>query len=452
MNKNDYVELYIDSYGEKGEGVGRYDGLAVFVPFAIVGERVKAKIVLLKKSYAVGKLIEVIVGSEKRVTPKCPYFTKCGGCQLMHMSKEESWSFKERKVSDCLKRIGKLDATVDRIFCGEKCERYRNKLQMPLQCSEEGLQGGFYAPFSHRLVPITDCLIQTEESINVFKKLKEYADENGVIGYDEKSHTGLLRHLVLRSSKSGIMVTVVINGKSLPEKEKLIEKLESLDIPFGLYVNENRERTNVVFGKRFTHIYGLKELTFDEDGIKYTALPQSFLQINDEVKDRLYLDSIEKSGIDKDTVVINAYSGAGLLTAKIAKRAKKAIGVEIINEATINADNLKNENGIDNMINITGDCAVEIPKLIKGIDGEKTVLFLDPPRKGVDEKVLEATLIALPEKIVYISCNPATLARDLSILSEKYNVLSVSPYDMFPQTSHVETVALLERKILPINA
>ncbi len=446
MNKNDYIELNIDSYGDKGEGVGRYDGLAVFVPFAIVGERVKAKIILSKKSYAVGKLVEVIKSSPERVEPKCPYFTKCGGCQLMHMSSREQASLKEKKVSDAMKRIGKIETETDKVFSGKNVERYRNKLQMPLQGTVDGLQGGFYAPFSHRLIPIEDCLIQNERSIEVFKKLKEYADENGVCGYNEESHTGLLRHLVLRSSESGIMITVVINGNKLPHIEKLVEKLEALNVPFGLYLNENKERTNVVFGKRFIYICGLKELSFIDDGIKYSVLPQSFLQVNDEVKDKLYEDSLEKARIDKDTVVINAYSGAGLLTAKLAKYAKSAIGVEIVKEATENADKLKKENGISNMENITGDCAVEIPKLIKNIGEEKTVLFLDPPRKGVDEKVLDAVLEAMPEKIVYISCNPATLARDLSILSQKYDVVSVSPYDMFPQTSHVETLAVLSSK------
>lgn len=445
MNKNDIIEIQIDSYGDKGEGVGRYDGLAVFVPFAIVGERVKARIILNKKTYAVGKLVEVLTPSSERVTPLCPYFTKCGGCQLMHMSESAQKSLKRKKVADAIKRIGKLDVNVDDVVCGENTLRYRNKLQMPLQGGESGLQGGFYAPFSHRLIAVNDCLIQTETSMKVFAALKEYADENGISGYCESTHTGLLRHLVLRSAESGLLITVVINGRKLPKIDRLIAKLEELNTPFGLYVNENTARTNVPFGDRFTHVCGLRELPLSDDGIKYSVLPQSFLQVNDEVKDRLYADSIAKVGIDGETTVINAYSGAGLLTAKLAKKAKRAIGVEIIPAATQNADRLKEENGVQNMKNITGDCAIEIPRIIKGITSEKTVLFLDPPRKGVDEKVLDATLDAEPEKIVYISCNPSTLARDLAILSKKYTVTSVTPYDMFPQTSHVETVVCLTK-------
>lgn len=444
MNKNEYVEITIDSYGEKGEGVGRYNGLAVFVPFAIVGERVRAKIILSKKSYAVGKLVEIIESSPERVSPPCPYFTKCGGCQLMHMSESEQRRFKRQKVSDSMQRIAKLDVVVDKVVSGEKSLRYRNKLQMPLTSSQNGgLVGGFYAPFSHRIVPIDDCLIQTKTSIEVFRKVKEFADENGISGYDEKVFSGLLRHLVLRVADSGILATVVINGKRLPKCEKLVEKLETLSTPFGLYVNENTENTNVVTGKRFTHVSGLKELCFSDDGIKYSVLPQSFLQVNDEIKDRLYADCLRLAEIDENTVAINAYSGAGLLTALAAKRAKLAIGIEIVAEATENADKLKERNGIKNMRNINGDCAEKLPQVVKEFANEKTVLLLDPPRKGVDEKTLATVLQASPEKIAYISCNPSTLARDVGILKEKYDVLSVTPYDMFPQTSHVETVVVM---------
>lgn len=446
MNKNEYVEITIDSYGEKGEGVGRADGLAVFVPFAIVGERVKAKIILSKKSYAVGKLVEVLESSPERVLPICPYFSKCGGCQLMHMSDSEKANFKKQKVSDAMQRIAKLDVTVDNVVSGQKSLRYRNKLQMPLGCGENGLIGGFYAPFSHRIIPVEDCVIQNEESIAVFKKLKEFANEYGVSGYDESSQKGLLRHLVMRTGENGMLVTVVINGKRLPYAEKLAEKLKEIGRPFGLYVNENTEKTNVVFGKRFTHICGIKELGFSDNGIKYSVLPQSFLQVNDEIKDVLYSDAVEKAGIDGETVVINAYSGAGLLTALFSLLAKRAIGIEIVPEASKNADKLKAENGIANMENVCGDCAEELPKVISALRGEKSVLVLDPPRKGVDEKVIASINSARPEKIVYISCNPATLARDLKLLSGEYDVLSVTPYDMFPNTSHVETMAFLGLK------
>ncbi len=465
MNKNDIVKLKIESYGDGGEGVAKCDGLAVFVPFTIVGEVVNARIILKKKSYAVGKLVEVVEASDKRITAFCPNFTKCGGCQLQHMSYSEELEFKRNKVQNCISRIGFLEETVEPTVFGEKTTKYRNKLQMPLT-DREGIRGGFFAPFSHRMVETEVCEIQDDISMAVYQAVKEYATIGKVVGYTEFNHKGLLRHVITRTGKNGVLVTLVINGKSLPKTEILLEKLNGLGINFGLYLNINEEKTNVITGDKFIHLGGLTELEFTEDGISYAVTPQSFLQVNEEVKSKIYGDAIKKADVKQNDVVVNAYSGAGLLTAYFAKNAKFAYGVEIIKEATESADKLAKDNGLTGkMQNITGDCGKVllelIPKLKKEEEG-KVVFVLDPPRKGVDVEILKALKKLLPDKIVYISCNPATLARDLgvvmgSLISSKeglsksengvdgsYSVVSITPYDMFPKTKNVETLAVLQ--------
>ncbi|MEG2116088.1 MAG: 23S rRNA (uracil(1939)-C(5))-methyltransferase RlmD [Clostridia bacterium] len=517
MNKNDIIQLNIESYGEGGEGVARFDGMAVFVPFTIKGETVKARIILLKKSYAIGKLEEIIVRSPDRVEPKCDAYTKCGGCQLQHMSEKTQSEFKKSKVKECVNRIAFIDFEPADTVSGENKWRYRNKLQLPLT-DNNGLVGGFFAPFSHRIIEIKDCAIQDETSLRIFHALKEYADENNVKGYTEFNHKGLLRHLVTRNTDGGTLVTVVINGKILPSSTALLKKLDALNIKYGLYINENTDQTNVIVGDKFTHIGGLKTLETCENGITYTVVPQSFLQINEEIKEEIYQDAIKKANITANDIVVNAYSGAGLLTAYLANVAKHAYGIEIVKEATDSADELAKRNNLTNkMTNITGDCKAELKKLIPQLkkerdaaikfrnhqallnkhvekateksddvkcqldnqptlngtvenknDNGKIVFILDPPRKGVDLEILQELKTLKPDKIIYISCNPATFARDIGILRgtlsitangvEKsqpaplsqshsdYDLTTLIPYDMFPQTKHVETLACLERK------
>lgn len=446
INKNDIIELTIDSYGDNGEGVGRFFGVAVFVPFTIIGERVIAKIILKKKNFVVGKLIDILEKSPHRITPKCDVYTKCGGCQLQHMDDYAQKEYKDRVIKDKIERMAKITTKADNVYFGENRTRYRNKLQLPLTEKDGKLIGGFYAPYSHRIVEIEDCLLQDSTSIKVFKVIKEYANENRVTGYVEETKSGLLRHLVIRKSESGMLITLVINGNTLPYKEKLIEKLNSLHINFGLYININKKDTNVIFGERFIHLFGQESLTYYENNIEYDVTPQSFLQVNDEIKEIMYSRAINCHNFKKDECVINAYSGAGLLTSYFAKRVNKAYGIEIIDEATQSANRLAIKNNIENMVNITGDCGEELPKLINAIRKEKVVLVLDPPRKGVDENVIKAIITSLPKEIIYISCNPSTLSRDIGLLKDYYDVKLIEPYDMFPQTSHVETLAKLSLK------
>ena len=474
MKKNDLITLSIASYGDGGEGVARVDGMAVFVPFAMVGEVVEVRIILVKKNYAIGKIQNVIEQSKGRCEPFCSVYGKCGGCQIQHMDKETQKTFKRQKVQDCMERIGFLQTEVEETVVGEKSTRYRNKLQLPL-ADNNGLVGGFFAPFSHRIVEINDCEIQDKESLSVFHALRLYSNLCDVKGYDEYTHKGLLRHLVVRNSQKGMLITVVINGKALPKAEVLVEEIEKLGLNYGLYINQNTEKTNVITGEKYTHIAGLKELEQNDDGLSYSVLPQSFLQVNEEIKDKIYQRAVAEGQIGANDIVVNAYSGAGLLTAFFAKIAKFAYGVEIIKEATESADKLAKENGLSNkMENITGDCKEVLKKLIPKLKKQRDediacgkavgniIFVLDPPRKGVDTDILEELLKLLPDKIIYISCNPASLARDLGVLvgnlvsstnglakaenlnqKSKYKVESITPYDMFPQTKHVEVLAQL---------
>ena len=475
MKKNEVVILTIENYGDGGEGVARVDGMAVFIPFAMIGEVCEVVIILVKKNYAIGKIQKIIEKAQGRCEPFCSVFGKCGGCQIQHMDKDAQSDFKRKKVQDCMSRIGFIQCQVEETVVGEKTRRYRNKLQLPL-ADNNGLVGGFYAPFSHRMVEINDCEIQDEESLSVFHALRLYSNLTDVKAYDERSHKGLLRHLVVRNSQNGMLITIVINGNFLPQSDVLIREIDKLGLNYGLYINENTEMTNVITSEKYTHLTGLKELDQNDDGLEYSVMPQSFLQVNEEIKDEIYQRAVVEGEIAENDVVVNAYSGAGLLTAYFAKISKFCYGIEIIAEATASADKLAKDNGlVSKMKNVTGDCKEVLKKLIpklkkqRALDlelGKKVgsiIFVLDPPRKGVDSDILEELLKLLPDKIIYISCNPASLARDVGVLvgnlevtskgliktedlkkNSKYKVKSVTPYDMFPQTKHVEALCVLE--------
>ncbi len=469
MKKNDIVKLTIENIGTNGEGVARIDGYTLFVPFAYIGEEVLAKIILAKKNFAVAKIQEVLKASNERIEPVCPHFTKCGGCQVMHLSKVAQGLFKKNTINSLIKRIAFSDFEADRTFQGETCLHYRNKLSMPITQSVDGeVYGGFYAPNSHRIVKMRECFLQKDDAMTAFNTLVDFANENKISGYVESAHKGLIRHIVSRSGDNQILITIVINGNSFPHLDKLIEKFKAvLNKPFGVYLNINKEKTNVITSNNFVHKYGLTTLEFNHNGISYNVLPQSFLQVNNEIAGAIYKKAVHLANLNENSVVVNAYSGAGLLSAYFAKQAKTVYGVEIVKEASISADNLARENGLaDKMINITGDCGVELKKIIKELkeQNKEVVFVLDPPRKGVDGDILNLLKDLLPAKIVYISCDPSTLARDIGILTDtltfsnkgveknqtptpKFTLTTLQGFDMFPQTKHVETVAVLEVKI-----
>ncbi|MBO4262257.1 MAG: 23S rRNA (uracil(1939)-C(5))-methyltransferase RlmD [Clostridia bacterium] len=467
MIKNEERTGVIEKLGYNGEGILHDGEYTVFIPFALSGEKVRYKVLKVKGNVAFGKVIEIITPSVFRERPKCEVYTKCGGCQLQHLAYKEQLKLKADIVRDCLSKIAFIDFDAD--FCEKSDEEwgYRNKLQLPVRATDGGVAIGFFAPNSHRVIPISDCPIQPAWCKEIIAATKEYVGKCGVSAYSDETKRGLLREVVVRAVGGSLLITLVINGEALPRRDELIEILKSHFDEFSLYVNINKTSGNAVFGEKFICLFGKSKYSVGEFGIRYGIGPASFMQVNDGMRAKLYKEAIEAAGADKNTVVIDAYSGAGLLTALFALRSKKAIGIEIVKEAVDCADELKRENGIDNMENICAPCEDVLPSVIEREEGKgnRVVLVLDPPRSGADAKVIEAIKKHPPESVIYISCSPQTLARDLGLLTgtlaydngilKKANVdggsgiyvlKSVKAFDLFPQTRHVETVVTMSRQ------
>lgn len=463
MKKNEETIGIVTALGMNGEGIVKQDGIPVFIPFALEGETVSYRIVKVKKSFAFGKLLSVLSSSALRVNPVCPVFGKCGGCQLQHMEYAAQLEYKRHYVEDCFRKIAFLEPSVEQVVPSSPY-RYRNKLQLP---AGENASFGFFAINSHRVVPIFDCPIQPTWAKEIIRIMTEYVRECGVSAYDEERRTGFLRHIVVRDGMGKMIVTVVGTDCVLPWQERLIQKLSAAFPTVTLYLNVNRAATNVVFGERFILLYGEARYRLNLCGVECEFGAESFMQVNFEVAEKLYTTVVSAAAPNNDTTVIDAYSGAGLMTALLASRAKRAIGIECVKEAVECADRVAAINGLEGkMENICGNCEDFLPDLVKRLksSGEHVSVVLDPPRKGCDRAVLEAIISAEIEHIVYVSCNPATLARDVGILSGtlyyddsgllkkadfeqlRYDVIFVNPFDMFPQTANVETVVVLSRK------
>ena len=464
MKKNDELIGKVVAIGSNMEGIIKVDGFVCFVPYALLGENVKFKILKVTKNIAFCKLIEVLTPAEERVRPRCRFFEKCGGCNLQHLRYKDQLKHKKDLVYECVKKISGLDLPVKNTISSEYEYEYRNKLQLPIRKTKFGNQIGFFAENSHRVVEIDNCAIQQKWCVQIISAIKEFIEITKVTCYDEENGFGVLRHLVARQVNGKLCIVIVINANTLDNVDKLVEIFNKYFIEFSLYLNVNKSDSNVILGEKFIHIFGDAEIENTEFGIKYTVVPMSFIQVNDSVKHKLYADVIKTVNADNETVVIDAYSGAGLMTAMLSKNAKMAYGIEIVKEAVDSANKLTELNNLDNVKNVCAPCEDYLPTLIENVkkSGDKTVVVLDPPRKGCDFKVLSAILKCLPEKIVYVSCSPQTLARDLGILTDnlvfvsnelkknetpnpKYVVSKIQPYDMFPQTKHVETLVCLEK-------
>ena len=444
LKKNDVIKTTIVSMGCNMEGIARHDGFVIFVPFAILGEEVEIKILKVQKDYAYAKLLNVLSPSTYRTQPLCPYFTKCGGCDCQHIDYAYACELKRDMVKSTLEHICKCPIIVNNTVSSDNSYFYRNKVAFPVSpCSRKI---GMYAPNSHRIVEIDNCLIQNKWVKELINCVNEYIEKSGVSVYDETTEKGTLRHVVARGNDDGVLVTLVINGNGLKNTKPLIDLLQSKFENFGLNLNINTKKSNAILTDKFVNICGLKELKFDEFGVKYAVGNGSFLQVNNYIKKAIY--NAVLTNIERDEIVIEGYSGAGLMTAMLASKAKHVYGVEIVEEAVKSADELMKKNDIKNVTNICGKCEEEIPKLIGKI--EKSIVVLDPPRKGCDLKVIEALAKAKPSKIIYVSCAPNTLGRDIKNLTElscgAYEIESITPFDMFPQTKHVETLAVLKLK------
>lgn len=463
LSKNQKVVLSIEGLGANGEGIARLDGFSIFVPFALIGEKVKAIIIMAKKNYAVAKVIEVITPAEERIRPVCPVFGKCGGCQTQHLKYQNQLRHKSNIVKEALAKYAKLRPEVLTCVKSELCYGYRNKLAMPVSSEKGKLEFGFFADNSHRIVPFTGCNLHSDWTIKLVEMVKEFAEQNNISGYNEQTQKGILRHVIIKEFNDQYMLILVINADTL-DVSPLIEEISKTFSSFSLYLNINKEKTNVVTGSKYIHIAGQEVLRDATQGIRYEVNPASFMQINTNVRDKIYQKAselIKDNG--EDYVCIDAYSGAGLLTAILSKSCSKIYAIEIVPEAVESAKYLKETNNLsDNIVHILGDCAVEVPKLMSKLEGQKTALILDPPRKGCDKSVIKSILSVKPDLIIYISCNPATLARDLGYIigtidpdeenayakyepNELYEISFVQPFDMFPQTKHVETLVCLKK-------
>ena len=451
IKKNDCFTVSIEDMSEDGSGIGKLDGYIWFIKDAVKGDVVEAKAMKMKKSYGFARLMRVITPSPDRIEPACPVARQCGGCQLQAMSYESQLKFKENKVYNNLRRIGGFtDIPFLPIMGMDEPWRYRNKAQFPFGRNKNGeIVTGFYAGRTHDIIPQEDCLLGVEENKKILESIKEYMIENHVAPYEEETHQGLIRHALIRKGfKTGeLMVCVIINGKKLPHSEKLVEKLCRFDGMTSISYSINTDKTNVILGKELVNLYGPGYITDYIGDVKYRISPLSFYQVNPVQTEKLYGTALEYAGLTGGEVVWDLYCGIGTISLFLAQKAKKVYGVEIVPQAIDDARENAKLNGLDNVEFFVGKAEEVLPEQYEKNKVYADVIVVDPPRKGCDEQCLNTIVTMAPKRVVYVSCDSATLARDLKMLCEKgYEVEKVRCCDMFGWTTHVETVVLLSRK------
>ncbi|WP_291632686.1 23S rRNA (uracil(1939)-C(5))-methyltransferase RlmD, partial [Clostridium sp.] len=444
VKKNEDYIMTIDNMGYEGEGVGKIDNFTVFVAGAIVGEKVKIKIVKVSKNFAFGKLIEIIETSLSRIEPVCSIYKNCGGCNLQHIDYKGQLDFKTNRVIQVINRIGKLEGVIIHPTIGmERPYNYRNKVQLPVSNKDGVVCIGFYAARSHDIINMEICHIQDKVADLVVKLTRQWITEFNIESYNEENHKGILRHIMIRKGiRTGeVMVVLVTNGKELPHKEEFIalisKKIQGL---VSIIQNINNEKTNVILGAHCVSLWGKDSITDYIGEFKFEVSPLSFFQVNSIQTEKLYSKALEYANLSGGEVVLDVYCGTGTISLFLSQKAKKVYGVEIVPEAIENAIINTKENKINNTEFIVGDAEKVIPELIsQGVRAD--VVVVDPPRRGCDKTLLEAISSMKPKTIVYVSCDPGTLARDLGILDELgYKTVEIQPVDMFPQTAHVECV------------
>ena len=418
--------------------------------YAAEGDKARIKIVKVNKSYAFGIVESILSPSENRRVPLCPSYGKCGGCTMMHILYEKQLSVKKQTVVNNLRKIAHLndnDYVFDEIIGADEYN-YRNKAQFPLSLENGKAIYGFYAPGSHRVVKCHNCKIQNFKINQVADAVLQYVNENNISIYDEKTQKGFLRHIYVRSAKNGefILVLVTSTSKELPNVDILVKKLTELGGMGGIVQNVNKRTDNVIMGDKNIVLYGKSQINMSIGNLKFLVSPNSFFQVNTDQTEKLYSRALKYAGLSGDETVFDLYCGVGSISLFLAQSAKKVYGVEIVEEAIVNARKNAEINGIDNAEFFAGDCTEVVDDLIeKGINAD--VVVVDPPRKGCDGELLNLINKISPEKIVYVSCNSSTLARDISLLSDfGYKLKKVTAVDMFPQTAHVECVAQLWRE------
>lgn len=449
VKKNEVYTIEISGMTHEGQGVGRIDNFTIFVDGPIKGEEVEIKIIKVNKNYAVGKLIRIIEASPDRIEPACKVYNRCGGCSLQHMSAEATLKFKTNLVIENIKRIGKLkDVVVHDTIGMENPFHYRNKAQYPVGIQKGELAVGFYAKRSHEIVNSPVCIIQHSDSDKAKLIVKRFLEENNISIYDETTGKGLVRHVMTRIgfNTGELMVVLVLNGNTLPKQDKLVKMLtEEMPQIKSIVLNINTANTNVILGPRNIVIYGEETITDYIGKFKFKISPLSFFQVNPKQTEVLYNKALEYAGLTGEETVFDLYCGIGTISLFLSEKAKKVYGVEVVEDAIRDAKENAKLNDVDNVEFIVGEAERIIPDMYsKGIKAD--VVVVDPPRKGCDQVLLDTLVNMSPKRIVYVSCNPATLARDLAFLSERgFEVLEVQPVDMFPWSSHVESVVLMSR-------
>ena len=485
LKKDMELILTIEDMGVDGEGIGKAEGVTLFVKDAVLGERVRVKIMKMKKNYGYARMMEILEPSPYRVEPKCAYHRQCGGCQIQAVDYMQQLKFKENKVRNNLKRIGGFAVkeadgageglVINPIIGMDKPYFYRNKAQFPIGTDKDGkIVTGFYASRSHNIIPNRKCYLGVELNEKILDIIISFMEEYHIPSYDEATGKGLVRHVLIRFgfTTKEIMVCLVINGKGLPYKEKLVTRLAKLEGMTSITLNVNERNTNVILGEEIIPIWGQNYITDYIGGIKYRISPLSFYQVNPVQTEKLYGKALEYAGLTGKETVWDLYCGIGTISLFLAQKAKQVYGVEIVPPAIEDARNNAKINGIENVEFFVGKAEEVLPEFYErgmastssnSLEKEKDVeqadcevrredmlhpdvIVVDPPRKGCDEKCLETIVKMKPERVVYVSCDSGTLARDLKYLCEQgYAVKEVQPVDMFPQTGHVECCVLLCR-------
>ena len=461
MNKNDIVTVEITDIGVSGEGIGHVDGYTLFIKDAVIGDVVEAKVMKAKKNYGYARLMKVVTSSEYRVEPKCAFARRCGGCQIQEMSYERQLVFKDQKIRGNLERIGgftkeQIEAVMQPVVGMEHPFGYRNKAQFPFGTDKEGNPiTGFYAGRTHDIIANTDCALGVEQNREILEIILQYMRENKIKSYDEKAGKGLIRHALIRYGfkTKEIMVCLVVNGKKLPKAERLIEKLIQIEGMTSITISPNTRRDNVIMGDSYEILWGQGYITDYIGNVKYQISPLSFYQVNPVQTEKLYGLALEYADLKGDETVWDLYCGIGTISLFLAQKAKQVYGVEIVPQAIEDAKENAKINQIDNAEFFVGKAEEVLPEYYadyarehNGETAHADVIVVDPPRKGCDETLLETIVKMQPEKVVYVSCDSATLARDLKYLcANGYEIMVCRGVDQFPQSVHIETCVLLSK-------
>ena len=451
FRKNDLVTLEIEDCGIDGEGIGKADGFTVFVKDAVIGDTVTAKIIKAKKNYGYGRLMEVLKPSPYRVEPKCEFARQCGGCQLQALSYDQQLVFKTNKVKGHLERIGGFtDIPMEPIIGMDELFHYRNKAQFPVGRNKEGkIVTGFYAGRTHNIIENRDCALGVAENKEVLDRVIAHMEKYGIEPYNEATGKGLVRHVLIRYGyfTKEVMVCLILNGNKIPKEEQLVKSLCEIPGMTSITINVNKKHSNVILGEEIRLLWGQEYITDRIGDISYQISPLSFYQVNPMQTQKLYAKALEYADLHGQETVWDLYCGIGTISLFLAQKAKFVRGVEIVPAAIENAKENAKLNGLENTEFFVGKAEEVLPREYKKNGVYADVIVVDPPRKGCDETLLETMIEMNPERIVYVSCDSATLARDLKYLCERgYELRKVCPVDQFGMTVHVETVVLLSQQ------